>query len=116
MEDFEAVVEAVAGQPDIQVVVVRGAGRAFSAGSDLDMQDGSAAPKLLEFFERHERTRDRVQALEAEMLPLLRACLDAPEVWGLPRSGKTAAPSVPAGAKHAVTIETGRAGTGVDAR
>jgi enoyl-CoA hydratase/carnithine racemase len=58
-------------------VVVRGTGRAYSAGSDLDMQDGSAAPKLLEFFERQERTRDRLEALEAEMLPLLRACLPA---------------------------------------
>jgi len=64
MEDFEAVVEAVAGEPDVQVVLVRGAGRAFSAGLDLDMQGGSAAPKLLEFFERQERTRGRLEALD----------------------------------------------------
>jgi enoyl-CoA hydratase/carnithine racemase len=64
MEDFEAVVEAVAAEPDVRVVLVRGAGRAFSAGLDLDMQGGSAAPKLLEFFERQERSRCRLEALD----------------------------------------------------
>jgi enoyl-CoA hydratase/carnithine racemase len=63
-EDFETVVDAVAAEPDVRVVLVRGAGRAFSAGLDLDMQGGSTAPKLLEFFERQERTRSRLEALD----------------------------------------------------
>ena len=63
-EDFEAVVDAVAAEPHVRVVLVRGAGRAFSAGVDLDMTGGSAEPKLLEFFERQERTRCRLEALD----------------------------------------------------
>jgi enoyl-CoA hydratase/carnithine racemase len=63
-EDFETVVDAVAVEPDVRVVLVRGAGRAFSAGLDLDMQGGAAAPKLLEFFARQERTRGRLEALD----------------------------------------------------
>ena len=63
-EDFEAVVEAVAAEPDVRVVLVRGAGRAFSAGLDLDMQGGSTAPKLLEFFDRQERSRCSLEALD----------------------------------------------------
>lgn len=65
MEDFEAVLDAVEAEPDVRVVLVRGDGRAFSAGLDLDMQGGSAAPKLLEFFERQERSRGRLEALDA---------------------------------------------------
>lgn len=64
MEDFEAVVDAVAAEPDVRVVLVRGAGRAFSAGLDLDMSGGADAPRLLEFFERQERSRCRLEALD----------------------------------------------------
>jgi enoyl-CoA hydratase/carnithine racemase len=65
MEDFEAVVDALAAAPEVRVVLVRGAGRAFSAGLDLDMSAGASSPGLLEFFERQERTRGRLEALDA---------------------------------------------------
>jgi len=49
------------------VVIVSGAGRAFSAGLDLDMREQGVA---LEFFERQERTRVRLETLDASQLPL----------------------------------------------
>jgi enoyl-CoA hydratase/carnithine racemase len=64
MEDFEAAVDALEAAPDVRVVLVRGAGRAFSAGLDLDMSAGGKSPRLLEFFERQERSRGRLEALE----------------------------------------------------
>ena len=64
MADFEGVVDALEAASDVKVVLVRGAGRAFSAGLDLDMSGGSAAPKLLEFFERQEQSRMRLEALD----------------------------------------------------
>jgi enoyl-CoA hydratase len=65
MADFEAVIDAVEAEPDVRVVVVQGNGRAFSAGLDLDMQAGGASPELLEFFERQERSRGRLESLDA---------------------------------------------------
>jgi enoyl-CoA hydratase len=62
MEELEAAVEAVATAPDVRVLLVRGAGRAFSAGLDLDMREHGVS---LEFFERTERTRGRLESLDA---------------------------------------------------
>jgi enoyl-CoA hydratase/carnithine racemase len=45
-------------------VLVQGAGRAFSAGIDLDMAGGGTSPRLMEFFERQERSRGRLEALD----------------------------------------------------
>src|SRR6266542_1156082 len=67
MEDLEAAVDLVAGYPAVRVVIVSGAGRAFSAGLDLDMREQGVA---LEFFERQERTRVRLETLDASQLPL----------------------------------------------
>ena len=64
MEDFEAVIDAVAAAPDVRVVLLQGAGRAFSAGLDLDMSAGGKSLRLLEFFERQERSRGRLEALD----------------------------------------------------
>jgi enoyl-CoA hydratase/carnithine racemase len=64
MEDFEAVIDAVEAASDVRVVLVHGAGRAFSAGIDLDMSDGGKSPRLMEFFERQERSRGRLEALD----------------------------------------------------
>ena len=50
MEDFEAVVDALEVASEVRVVLVRGAGRAFSAGVDLDMTGGGKSPELLGFF------------------------------------------------------------------
>jgi enoyl-CoA hydratase/carnithine racemase len=63
MEDFEAVVDALEAAADVRVVLVRGAGRAFSAGVDLDMSGGGTSPELLGFFERQERSRGRLENL-----------------------------------------------------
>src|SRR5215217_5183086 len=64
MEDFEAVVDALEAAAEVKVVLVRGAGRAFSAGVDLDMSAGGKSPELLGFFERQERSRIRLEALD----------------------------------------------------
>jgi enoyl-CoA hydratase/carnithine racemase len=62
LDGLEAAVEAVAAAPEVRVVLVRGAGRAFSSGLDLDMREAGAP---LEFFERQERVRGRLEALDA---------------------------------------------------
>lgn len=64
MEDFEAVVGALEVARDVNVVLVRGAGRAFSAGIDLDMSGAGKSPELLGFFVRQERSRCRLEALD----------------------------------------------------
>jgi enoyl-CoA hydratase/carnithine racemase len=64
MEDFEAVVDALEAASTVKVVLVRGAGRAFSAGVDLDMSAGGKSPELLGFFERQEHSRIRLEALD----------------------------------------------------
>jgi enoyl-CoA hydratase/3-hydroxyacyl-CoA dehydrogenase len=61
MEELEAAVGAIESAPDVRVVLVRGAGRSFSSGLDLDMRAHGVA---LEFFERQERTRCRLEALD----------------------------------------------------
>jgi enoyl-CoA hydratase/carnithine racemase len=61
MVDLEAAVDAVARTAGLRVVVVRGAGRAFSAGLDLNMR---ARGVNLDFFERQEQTRLRIESLE----------------------------------------------------
>jgi enoyl-CoA hydratase/carnithine racemase len=62
MEALESAVDTVARMPDLRVVVVRGAGRAFSAGLDLEMRARGEPP---DFFERQERTRQRLESLNA---------------------------------------------------
>src|SRR4051794_15927979 len=64
MEDFEAVVDALEAAREVKLVLVRGNGRAFSAGLDLDMSAGGKSPALLGFFERQERSRGRLEALD----------------------------------------------------
>lgn len=62
LDGLEAAVGTVAQAPAVRVVLVGGAGRAFSAGLDLDMR---AAGVPLSFFERQERVRRRLEALPA---------------------------------------------------
>src|SRR6266542_25503 len=54
VEGLDAAVRAVAAAPDVRVVLVRGAGRAFCAGLDLDMYAREGMP--LGFYELQERT------------------------------------------------------------
>jgi enoyl-CoA hydratase/carnithine racemase len=60
-EGLESALEAVAGAPEVRVVLLRGAGRAFSSGLDLDMR---AAGVPLSFFARQERIRVRLEGLD----------------------------------------------------
>jgi enoyl-CoA hydratase/carnithine racemase len=65
-DDLATAVDTVARMPDLRVVVVRGAGRAFSAGLDLNMRgDMHAHGNSLSFFERQEQTRVRLESLDA---------------------------------------------------
>src|SRR5262245_16000695 len=51
--DLDAAVRAVAATPDVRVVLVRGAGRAFCAGLDLDMYAREGMPAG--FYDLQER-------------------------------------------------------------
>jgi enoyl-CoA hydratase/carnithine racemase len=62
LEDFEIAFETLSRLPALRVVVIRGAGRAFSSGLDLNMR-ADGVP--LDFFERQERLRLRLEALSA---------------------------------------------------
>ena len=53
VEGLEAAVREVAARPDVRVVLVRGAGRSFCAGMDLDMLGGEGMPPG--FYEGQER-------------------------------------------------------------
>ncbi len=47
-EQFHAALVAAAADPDVRVVVLSGSGRAFSAGADRSLLDGSASPAELD--------------------------------------------------------------------
>ncbi|MBV9544176.1 MAG: enoyl-CoA hydratase/isomerase family protein [Chloroflexi bacterium] len=63
IEGLNAVVDRLAESPDVAVVVIRGAGRAFCAGLDLDMLEASGMPPG--FYEGQERAFRRLELLEA---------------------------------------------------
>src|SRR3954471_2885958 len=56
-------VDRLAGLPQVAVVVIRGAGRAFSAGLDLDMFEAAGMPAG--FFEVQERALRKLELLDA---------------------------------------------------
>ena len=62
LDDFETAVEALSRMPELRVVVIRGAGRAFSSGLDLNMRAGGVP---LDFFERQEQLRIRLESMSA---------------------------------------------------
>ncbi|HET9139583.1 enoyl-CoA hydratase/isomerase family protein [Actinophytocola sp.] len=63
VRDLAAAVEELAGDPDLRVVVVRGAGRAFCAGLDLDMVGEQGMPP--DFFPVQERAFTALERLPA---------------------------------------------------
>jgi enoyl-CoA hydratase/carnithine racemase len=63
IEGFNAAIDQVAQAPDVRVVVIRGAGRAFCAGLDLDMLQGSSMPPG--FYEGQERAFRNLELLDA---------------------------------------------------
>jgi enoyl-CoA hydratase/carnithine racemase len=62
VEALEAAVTAVAAEPDVRVVLVRGAGRAFCAGLDLDMLGRDGMPPG--FYEGQERAFCGLEAMD----------------------------------------------------
>src|ERR1043166_657851 len=63
IESFNEVVDQLENNPDVAVVVIRGAGRAFCAGLDLDMLEGSSMPAG--FYEGQERAFRKLEMLDA---------------------------------------------------
>jgi enoyl-CoA hydratase/carnithine racemase len=63
IEGFNAAIDQVAQAPDVRVVVIRGAGRAFCAGLDLDMLQGSSMSPG--FYEGQERAFRNLELLDA---------------------------------------------------
>lgn len=60
--DLAEQVDRVAAQPDVRVVLVRGAGRAFCSGIDRDMVAADAVPD--DFFEVTERARLGLEGMD----------------------------------------------------
>jgi enoyl-CoA hydratase/carnithine racemase len=61
-DELAAAVDTVATTSGLRVVLVRGAGRSFSSGLDLNMKAAGVSP---DFFERSEQTRLRLESLDA---------------------------------------------------
>jgi enoyl-CoA hydratase len=59
---LEAAIDAVAAEPDVRVVLVRGAGRAFCAGLDLDMLASEGMPA--DFYESQERAFRAIELMD----------------------------------------------------
>ena len=62
IDGLNRAVDAVAAEPDVRVVLVRGAGRAFCAGIDLDMLGGQGMPPG--FYEGQERAFRGLELLD----------------------------------------------------
>lgn len=62
VQGLEAAVNTVAAEPDVRVVLVRGAGRAFCAGLDLDMLGRDGMPPG--FYEGQERAFCGLEAMD----------------------------------------------------
>ena len=63
VDDLNQAIEQLAHQPQVAVVVVGGAGRAFCAGLDLDMLEASGMPPG--FYEGQERAFRALELLDA---------------------------------------------------
>ena len=63
IEDLNAAVDQMEANPHLAVLVIRGAGRAFCAGLDLDMLEASSMPPG--FYEGQERAFRKLELLDA---------------------------------------------------
>jgi enoyl-CoA hydratase/carnithine racemase len=71
VEGLDAAVRAVAAVPDVRVVLVRGAGRAFCAGLDLDMYAREGMPPG--FYELQERAFRGLELMDKITIAALHA-------------------------------------------
>ena len=62
IDGLNRAVDAVAAEPEVRVILVRGAGRAFCAGMDLDMLGGQGMPPG--FYEGQERAFRGLELLD----------------------------------------------------
>lgn len=67
--DLEAAVAAVAAEPNVRVVLVRGAGRSFCSGLDRDMFTRESMPP--DFFESHERAFHALELMDKFVIAAL---------------------------------------------
>jgi enoyl-CoA hydratase/carnithine racemase len=63
IEGLNRAVDQLADRPEVAVVVIRGAGRAFCAGLDLDMLEATSMPPG--FYEGQERAFRKLELLDA---------------------------------------------------
>jgi enoyl-CoA hydratase/carnithine racemase len=69
VETLATVVDAIAANPEVRVVLVRGAGRAFCAGMDLDMLSHEGMPSG--FYEGQERAFRTLELMDKIVLAAL---------------------------------------------
>jgi enoyl-CoA hydratase len=69
VQALEAAVDRVAAAPEVRVVLIRGAGRAFCAGLDLDMMGREGMPAG--FYESQERAFRAIELVDAIVIAAL---------------------------------------------
>lgn len=69
VQEFDAAVSRVAAEPNVHVVVVRGAGRAFCAGLDLDMLAHEGMPP--DFYQLQEHAFRRLEVMDKVTIAVL---------------------------------------------
>ena len=72
-DELESAARKLSSDPDVRVVIVTGAGRAFCAGYDLDDAEGLSALSALAMLERQERAARALSAVRAIPVPVIAA-------------------------------------------